>query len=208
MRFERKYRLDNFALAVAEQTVRGHPASFRRLFLDRQVNNLYLDTPGLESFRDNVAGVPNRRKYRLRWYNEDPQPVLEIKKKENQVGEKEVIPLPDFHWDDWQKNIARLARRLGQPALQPMLLNSYRRSYWGTPDGRFRITIDWNLRFAWPGSAPAGRPLVWNYRLEGLVLELKYDFSADDAAQEIFQYLPFRQTKSSKYVAGVNLLYG
>jgi len=34
-------------------------------------------------------------------------------------------------------------------------------------------------------------------------LELKYEESEDNNAKDILNYLPFRQTKNSKYVTGI-----
>ena len=40
---------------------------------------------------------------------------------------------------------------------------------------------------------------------QGLVIELKYEEQFDNQTDRITQYFPFRLTKSSKYVTGVDL---
>ncbi len=100
MRYERKYRVESIDLASLWQTVKSHPISFRTLFPDRQVNNLYLDTPDMHFFRENLAGVAVRRKYRIRWYGEDiskaSNPVMEVKLKDGELGEKLFKKMDDF----------------------------------------------------------------------------------------------------------------
>lgn len=100
MRYERKYRVESLDLSHVKQAVRNHPVSFRTLFPDRQVNNLYLDTSDLHFFQENLAGVAIRRKYRIRWYGESLEkveaPVLEVKLKEGELGEKLTLEMPNF----------------------------------------------------------------------------------------------------------------
>ena len=97
-RYELKYHLTAYSVAHCTQVVLQHPASFQKAFPDRQVNNIYFDTPELTSFLNNVDGISERKKYRIRWYGEDfdqiDQPVLEQKIKENQLGSKVSVALP------------------------------------------------------------------------------------------------------------------
>ena len=139
-------------------------------------------------------------------------------------GRKEVAPFPDAHLEDLQQLTAQVNQQFStcpqtfrrvynfQPTrkhsggfsiFKPTLLNSYQRSYFGTSDGKFRITVDWNLQFYPPlhQSAFQQQPFVEKQ----VILELKYKEKQDALAQTIFQYLPFRQTKSSKYVTGILL---
>jgi hypothetical protein len=50
--------------------VRRHPVGFIEAYLPRMVNNIYLDSPGLNSFFDHINGVSNRAKTRVRWYGD------------------------------------------------------------------------------------------------------------------------------------------
>ncbi len=208
MRFERKYRIDNLSLQHVQQVVRSHPASFFKIYPDRVVNNIYFDTPHMTCLQDNLNGVNIRKKYRLRWYAELPHllisPQLEIKYKENELGAKTIFKLPDAHLDnlDFIKKQVHAALN-DQVVLQPILLNSYRRSYWGTKDKKFRITIDSALRF---------HPLMYaskfsKYRIfdQVVIVELKYEKEDEKDVNRIIQYLPFRLSKNSKYVQGVLL---
>lgn len=100
MRYERKYRIEELDRYAIRSVIDGHPVSFRTLFPDRQINNIYLDTRDMSYFRENLSGVGQRRKYRIRWYGSEleqvSKPVLEIKIKDGELGEKISAKLPDF----------------------------------------------------------------------------------------------------------------
>ncbi|MEZ4986542.1 MAG: polyphosphate polymerase domain-containing protein [Saprospiraceae bacterium] len=210
MRYEKKYRIDGLPEAWVLQAIRMHPAGFQSLFPPRQVNNIYFDTPDLDAFQQNTAGVVNRRKHRLRWYGTDyatlHDPVFEIKIKDGEMGTKENTALPTTQWTSLRNTFKQIDALKYLPQ-RPVLVNRYQRTYWGSQDGRFRITVDQNLQFA-PFSwvAPPGNSQFLTD--QAIVLELKYDLTDDNDAQFIFQHLPFRQTKNSKYVTGINLIYG
>lgn len=212
MRYERKYKLDNVHPAIFEQAVRLHPAGFRPLFSPRWINNLYFDTPDFSAFHDNTAGVSQRVKHRLRWYGRPFEvingPALETKVKENLLGRKESFPLPEGQYSAGKLDglLEQARRHLGYgPELQPVLFNSYYRSYWATPTGRFRITIDSELQF---GAYRKQEGQLLPYRLPAVILELKYEQEDEGESDFIMQHLPFRPTKSSKYVIGVEMCYG
>ncbi len=208
MRFERKYFVGDFSLDLAHEAIRQHPASFRKIFPDRKVNNIYFDTPSFTAYRENVLGSPERKKIRIRWYGENTAevqtPRLEIKIKKNELGSKQVSRLHAFDVNDRAAYLNMLKSELPwMAALQPVLLNAYRRSYYGTSDGKFRITVDSELQYC---------SLLNSFLFRGfqasdpaVILELKYDEKEESSSDRIRQYLPFRQTKSSKYVKGVSL---
>ncbi len=208
LRYERKYRIENISPVVVQQIIKQHPASFQKIFPDRQVNNIYFDTANLVAYNENVDGIAERRKFRVRWYGADifniNKPQLEIKIKNNQLGEKRTYPKPDFKLE----SLKELTRSVSeQSALNlsfiPTLINSYQRSYFGTSNGDFRITIDWNLQFF---SLLGGIQFTrYSIKDQATIVELKYEEDKDDLADEILQFIPFRFSKNSKYVTGMNL---
>ena len=57
---------------------------FMNQFSDRQVNSIYFDDQHYNSMLQNIEGINNKIKYRLRWYGNFTKiidPVFEIKKK-------------------------------------------------------------------------------------------------------------------------------
>ena len=208
MRFERKYKIDHLDYTVIEQALKIHPVGLRKIYPDRTINNIYFDTIHLKNYHDNVEGVAERQKVRIRWYGENPTlikaPNLEIKTRLNEVGKKAIIPVPNFELYKL-KMITRITNALlpQTPRLIPVLVNSYARSYYGTTDGKYRLTIDRDLRFF--SLLNANRFTRFNITESAVVLEIKYDQEYDNTTDRITQFLPFRQTKSSKYVTGVQL---
>jgi hypothetical protein len=194
------------------QGLRMHPAGLRILHPSRQINNVYFDTPGFSTYKDNVSGLAQRKKFRVRWYGSDnlniENAVLEIKIRDNEVGDKIIYPLDSFSFLDIKKLIRQVNSLCPETgaALRPTLFNSYNRSYLSSPDKAFRITLDTKLCYAPMMPEPfIGRQLLQETHIS--VLELKYDEALDSLSDRITQYLPYRRTKNSKYVSGIELCY-
>ncbi len=216
-RYERKFAIAGTSLAEVEHGVRHHPALFFTEYAPRIVNNIYLDSPELRNYHQNVDGHSHRAKLRARWYGQlfgaVPKAVLEQKCKHGHLGTKQSARLAPFEFG--QHVSAREVRRwLEASALpenlihevrqaEPTLVNQYHRQYFRSADRQVRLTIDSALAFyrfqrhtnffLTPVAAPA---LV--------VLELKYADAAGEIATAIANDLPFRMTRMSKYVFGLN----
>lgn len=229
MRYERKYRVNNLGLSEVTALVRKHPLSFRTAYPDRQVNNVYLDTHDLHDFNENLMGISQRRKFRVRWYGDDlhqaVQPVLEVKVRDSGLGDKLLFPLADMDISTPQRMRRQVSERLrdvrahlwaqggttelgGFPIgdLRPALLNTYQRAYYVSLDGRFRLTIDHGLRFY----NPDFRVLPGSNGLEdhALIVEVKYDAAHDADYDTLSRHLPFVLSRNSKYVTGILLTTG
>lgn len=208
MRYEIKYAIKNIEPSVVEQAIRLHPAGFRKIHPDRTINNIYFDSPLIDNFYANVAGVSQRRKFRLRWYGKDleflDQPVFEVKIKQNQLGQKLRKKLPPLTYNKvLQSKDLYFEDATLRKIMRPTLMNSYLRSYFGLPTGKFRLTVDSQLAF---GPVHPEKPQLIYKTIPLVIVELKYKAAADDEVDWIRQYLSFRQTKSSKYALGVSLI--
>lgn len=217
-RYERKFTVpDEYGFTVIEQIIKQNNYLFREVFQERQVNNIYFDTPGYSDYFDNVLGVWDRRKIRIRWYGdtfgEIKKPVLEIKIKKGLVGDKWSYKLKPFVLNnDFTNTMIQDifdASDLPKPILEsckmvsPTLLNSYSRRYYLSADKRFRVTLDFNLIYRRIGS----RFNNFNFipkRDPNKIIELKYALDDDREANAISTQFPFRLNKNSKYVNGVN----
>ena len=207
-RFERKYRILGMDYSIVHQQIRSHPAGFRTLYPDRQINNVYFDTPDLELFRDNLAGIGSRRKYRVRWYGEDidiiSSPRLETKMRDNELGEKIVRELPGEIISSINSLSYYISKDLSSNySIDPVLMNTYKRSYLISNDKKFRATIDRNMKF-YSLNLKKERSFfpVADY---SCIVEIKYDEHHDDDWDHISQSMPFRSTKNSKYITGILL---
>ncbi len=219
LRYELKFLANGHSLAEALALVRHHPASFREAFPPRTVNNLYLDSPGLRDYFDHVNGVADRAKSRIRWYGpltgRVEKPMLERKIKRGAVSGKALHALPPLFQNGGgfrhtigealgQDGLAETVRSTLRQ-LEPSVLNRYRRHYFESADRRFRLTVDSELQFASVRGAESG-PLRGSASHGSPILELKYQPQHADRAAAITNALPFRVTRCSKYVLGIETI--
>lgn len=215
-RYERKYVTCDESTVHVENVLRCNQALFRPVFSERQINNIYFDTPGLDCFHDNLFGNGNRWKVRIRWYGqtlgEISQPILEYKLKRGLVGTKRSWKLAGFKIDKQFSfnTLIDLIDRSNLDAeqvndlkkLRPVLLNSYVRKYFISFDQKVRATVDRELKYFELRSS-------WNsffhpfQERNKTVLELKYDKNDDEKARDISAQFPFRLDKNSKYATGM-----
>ena len=95
-RFERKwlFKSNNF-LALINALIRSN-LFFRTQYPPRDVNSVYFDTYNYTSIRQNLDGVSNKKKIRIRWYgkkNKMINPMIEIKSKKGFETKKENIKI-------------------------------------------------------------------------------------------------------------------
>lgn len=220
-RYELKAVADRALLPQARMWLRLHPACFHPAFPPRQVNSIYFDTTDLDSYAENLAGVSERRKVRLRWYGaacRDVAAVFEVKCKRNKLGWKLAQPIEprlDLENMSWREVLAVLHCTLA-PEMRLYLagdtaavaLLRYQREYYESFDGSARITLDYGLaayeqrHSGWP-NLRRSTPIADN-----LVVEFKTTAAHSEALEAVINSAPFRLTASSKYVAGVAGLLG
>ena len=213
-RYERKFSVIDLSKYEIESIVKMHPALFTEIFYQRNVNNIYFDTINLNNYYDNIEGAADRMKVRVRWYDDlfgfVQKPVLEIKVKKGFLGKKISIPLPSFELQENTKitdilnpvNSLQDSLRIDFKSLKPSLLNRYSRNYYQSSNKSYRITIDTDQSYYKINQLD-------NFFLnkiidkDSVILELKYNQEYDFGANDITAKFPFRVTKSSKYVNGV-----
>jgi len=222
IRYERKFIYNDITPEdlIATQVLTNQ-FCFREIFHRRTVNNIYYDDYAMSFYHQNVAGDMYRDKYRLRWYgdhfNDIQNPTLEIKKKIGSVGDKLSFKLLDFkhrldlHTLDQTQSI--IIKELEKPTtleiasklklLSPSLYNSYERRYFLSNCQKFRITIDYSMKFYNPKFKDY---TVSESNIPSIVLELKYNTSDDKDARKLTQQLNARLSKNSKYVTGIHLI--
>lgn len=218
-RYERKFVLQGTSGKNVELMVRMHPSIFREVYPERYVNNIYCDNLELSNCFDNIDGVLDRAKPRIRWYGNllgiINDPILEIKRKRGFLGRKDYYRLKNFIIDE-HFTIMKLRELYINSALppeilssilnfRPTLLNRYCRKYYLSDNKKYRITIDYGLEYYQP-----------NYLMnlfchkctnsKDVILELKYDDEHDQTVANITNEFPFLLSKYSKYVNGIQAL--
>jgi SPX domain protein involved in polyphosphate accumulation len=219
-RFERKFFISGLTRQEILALVKLHPAMFAEIYHERAINNIYFDTPTLQYIYATVDGLGQRQKCRIRWYGDllghIEKPVLELKIKEGFVGRKESYPLAPFALDEnfhfgaaneiFKKSDLPARLKMELFAVQPTLLNRYRRRYFQSANRHYRITIDSDLEYC----CLKARGNTFLHRIidrNNVIVELKYGNEKDFHADSISRHFPFRVTKSSKYISGVDMLY-
>jgi hypothetical protein len=146
-----------------------------------------------------------------------PSPTLERKLKQGLVSGKISHGLPAFQWNGSgvKPELSKALQSAELPGmlrevlrdLEPSLCNRYRRHYFKSLNGKFRLTVDSDLQFGPPTSNAAttgGLPI----NDHALVIELKFDPRHAAEALHIGQHLPVRLMRCSKYVLGIEKLTG
>jgi len=215
-RFERKFVIEQGGVPFVERLVRLNKYGFRPVFYERQINNIYFDTPNLRNFYDNHFGKSKRVKVRIRWYGDTfgtvTNPILEFKIKSGAVGRKLSFPLKEFTFSEGisKQYLKTIFEESDLPewvkdeifVLQPTLINSYKRKYYVSFDNIFRFTIDHSMNYYnFSGHNFSFSDKTSDFGI--VVLELKYDMEHDTNVSKITSTLPFRLEKFSKYVSGV-----
>jgi len=218
-RYERKFLVTDMHYHQIMQQVKLHPSAFSEIFYPRYINNIYLDSNELDFYQDNVTGKGSRKKARIRWYGERTgyieKPILEFKVREGMLGDKISYPLLPFAVDEHfcTENLKEVFSKSNLPFwaqeilthLKPTLLNRYKRQYFSSFDKNFRLTLDEELSYYAIGSH--NNYFMEAYFSDDIIVELKYNREFDDEAPTVTNHIPFRLTKSSKYVNGIDYLH-
>ncbi len=217
-RFERKFTLDEVDRSWILQQVKLHPSFFQPIFHPRQINNIYLDTPDYKFYEDNIHGIANRKKVRIRWYGDTfgkvLKPKLEYKLKNNLLGDKWTFDLapfeikPGFSLDQLPSIFSQsnLPPDITEDlrTLSPSLLNSYQRTYFLSANKKYRLTFDEELSY-YGFDKPNSHFSFKRTQPHHFIVELKYSPEDDKGANQIAKKFRYRLDKSSKYVDGVEL---
>jgi len=218
-RYERKFLVEELDAGQVRLMVRRHPSMFYEPYPPRVVNNLYLDTEEMDNYYANLSGADERTKVRVRWYGElfgeIAAPVLELKIKSGLVGTKQSYPFPAFRLDERfsQDYFQSLVRAADLPdavchhlrTLNVVLCNNYRRWYYATRDGRYRLTVD--AEMAYYRVRKFGNCFINRVRDDRVIVEMKYEKPFEPQSDRVAGFFPFRITRNSKYVTGIESVY-
>ncbi len=204
MRYERKYRIEGRHYLQVLHEMMSIRGAFYSPYPDRWVNSIYLDTIFYDALHQNLAGISNRCKYRVRWYGEDYErldsPVLEQKVKSNLLGYKNHLQLTSTTLSPGDLRQTLDLDLLKDQGLEPMVMVRYLRTYLESFDRRVRITIDRKLQYRGVSNFKVDS---YMYGDEAIILEIKYDPEIESDIQDILQDVKYRLTKNSKFVSGI-----
>ena len=184
--------------------------NFKRTYEDRSVRSIYYDTPNFRSAKDNLSGISVRKKYRIRWYNDENNLNYEIKIKKNNLGSK-ILYTSKNSFKNFKKlfslknltheNNISILENVDSFNLEPKLKVSYTRSYYSY-NNLIRITYDRNINYE--------KFDYFNIREKKIfdqmnVIEIKFDPKNLDIATELIQNSNFIPKRFSKYLRGLYL---
>lgn len=209
-RYEIKFILNELEYSEASYFLK-YINSFKP-YPNRKVNSLYFDTYDYSSIKDNISGISNRKKIRLRWYNEFEKPSLEIKNKFSRVGNKKTYKI-DFIEKEIFKNSAtdvlnkliiknsKIEESLLENTFIPSLKVSYTREYYKTKKG-IRITIDKDIKFS---QVLPNKPIDFFKEIKSYnrVMELKFPIELKPYVNNLIRNLNLTPKRNSKYLLGM-----
>ena len=217
-RFERKFAVEGMDRRTIETVVRQNPVLFQPAYHPRWINNIYFDTPDLQYLSDNLAGLAARCKVRIRWYGgmlPVSRPTLEFKIKQGMAGWKQLFSMGRVALDEvldprrWRTHVDAIplsdGLRFLMTGLRPTLYNRYQRSYFESACHSFRCTVDSDIQYTRPASLQCNRAFFQADPLN--IVEVKYALDDDERAACVTGAFPFRLSRNSKYVRGVECLY-
>jgi SPX domain protein involved in polyphosphate accumulation len=204
-RFERKWIFkSNNSLALVNALIRSN-LFFRTQYPARNVNSVYFDTYNYISIRQNLDGVSNKKKIRIRWYgNRDiiTNPVVEIKSKKGFETKKEsrtIKELDNIKLSDLEIIKEKLNKKLkSKKIISPILTTHYEREYFVSLNGKIRATVDYNLKSIFLSNS-IQIDIVKNFK-NICILEFKYSTSLDKYVRENLKDITLRLSKNSKFV--------
>ena len=211
-RYEIKFVLDESSYSDALQWLYVCTNAVNR-YPDRYINTIYLDNLDLESVRDNLAGVSDRVKTRIRWYDSNSDSKLEKKIRKGRLVKKEITPLDlgnDFSSD---LSPLELRNRINDALYNETKFHDdyyistlgvrYLRKYFEDQVG-LRVTFDEKIQFS--DLYDDINPFQFSNRLidyKQKIMEIKFDPSNKDYVSNLIKKLNMTPKRHSKYLVGM-----
>lgn len=213
-RYEKKFKINNSSLKLINNFLSENELRFIKSFSTRKINSIYFDTNELNFYNENIEGFSKRKKYRFRWYgniieDKNIDCNLEIKIKDGLRGIKKIFPIKSFMFNkkgnfSYEFNKSSLPKNIFNQLkiLKPQLFVSYKREYYVSKISKIRLTIDKNICYQRLYSKNKIRKNI-KILSNDIILELKYPYDTSPQFIKALE-LPFRLSKNSKYVEGLN----
>ena len=157
------------------------------------------------SIKQNLDGVSNKKKYRIRWYGDFKilkRPVFEIKSKkgfEVQKNNHNIDELENCNLlqsSDLDKIKVCVNNKFKfKNELIPILSTHYLRRYFISSNNLVRATLDQNLKSL---SFISNFGIIKEYT--DIILEMKYDLDLDHFVRKNINNIPVRFSKISKFI--------
>lgn len=188
------------------------------------VSSIYLDSPQLLCFYEKQNGLKNRKKYRLRFYDENPTPqsvsFLEIKKRVDSVIIKDRIPinaklLEKINLTSWKKitqNHPAFFHEFYKDyhllQLRPKIFIKYKRKpFFSKNNPHFRITFDYDIKAAKINKINGNKNYFKNILHETTVMEVKFNGVLPNWFGNLIKNNNLQRGSFSKYCKSIKKVY-
>jgi VTC domain len=225
-RFEFKYALPSYAA----DTILASISNFIKIdpYVDNKdfylVNSIYFDSPELKCYQEKLDGLKNRKKYRIRFYNDNlskAKPVFfEIKRRSDAIILKNRTIIKPKHlkdislsnWKDIQKTSPNFFSEFffdkNQYQLQPKVFIQYKRKpYFSRFQKNFRITFDYDITAAKINSVFPNQIFPQNIQHDTTIMEVKFNGIIPDWFSYIIKSNSLKRISFSKYCNSIEKLY-
>ncbi|MDB9810508.1 VTC domain-containing protein [Planktomarina temperata] len=227
IRKEKKYTFSVNNIHQVRSSIFNSSLAIRQTYKNRYVNSIYLDSINFDNYNENLAGLSQRSKARIRWYSREKcqhissqtECILEVKSRSNVLGAKMCCPVK------LPKNIEGLKanalinhiRNVIPIDFLPFidhcndctLMVSYKREYYASFSNQIRVTVDSEISYSKPSINVFDIKLAPKYQVEYGVLEIKYPIVVEDDLNYLdFNNISISPGRHSKYAVGLNTVLG
>ena len=200
-RIEKKFILGKYKEDYFEKLLKIN--NFKKIFPDRSISSIYLDTINYDFVRDNINGVSKRKKIRFRWYNENLNKIYIEEKNKSNFNVSKNIKIIEFGID--KNNLLKSLKKFfykikflnkNNYNYKFVLRTNYKRSYWLSKNERIRATIDIDI------NANSLNNFLKSIYFGDTVLEFKFKPKHEKYFRDIYSngFTHLRAQKYSKYV--------
>ena len=181
---------------------------------NRIVTSVYYDDDNFSLANDNFSGISNRKKFRIRWYNElNEKYTYEVKKKKNNLGTKIIMKSQnkDSNFEKlfslhnhvfYEKKNKYFLKQIDNLNLKPKIQISYSRSYY-LYNGRIRVTFDQDLKYKDKNKFNLNNNIIDD---QFNIIEIKFEPEKTEDALKLLEKTKFYPKRFSKYLRGLHLL--
>ena len=210
-RYEIKFILNETSFSDAMQWLYVCTNAVNK-YPDRYINSIYLDNLEYDSVKDNLAGISDRVKRRIRWYDKDPIIKLESKIRNGRLSRKEFTQIDlgnnflDLSASELRSNINNWLysqTELDFDYYSAILGVRYLRKYYEDQVG-FRVTFDQEIQFT--DLYDDVLPFSMSDRLVNyapIIMEIKFEPSLKSYVNSFVKRLNMTPKRHSKYLVGM-----
>ena len=203
-RFERKwiFRSNNY-LNLINSLLRSK-LFFRFNILQEKVNSIYFDDNSYSSIIENLDGINEKTKLRLRWYGERSiikSPFFESKKKIGFIAKKKHVKVDNLNNLIFPEtlNLKKINKDINQnnfikKKVSSIISTHYDREYLISADNPIRATVDYNLKSINLKNLSQLK-LIKNFS-EMIILEIKYPINLDTLLRKKLKDIIFDYRKT------------